>query len=134
MHSMAMLWNGGAGVCRGLCRYLSLFRMCTSVRGKWLRGLATNHRGHSREHGPTDDARACQRISSDLGGALHGQAVLSMAKLWKGGAAEKMSIVQSDVQPAASLELSGSDLGGRRAPGRRLRSAFQANQLDAYFG
>ena len=88
MHSMAMLWNGGAGVCRGLCRYLSLFRMCTSVRGKWLRGLATNHRGHSREHGPTDDARACQRISSDLGGA----------RLTEAG------------------------------------SAFQANQLDAYFG
>ena len=47
MHSMAMLWNGVAGVCRRLCRYLSLFRMSTSVHGKRLRGLATDHRPDS---------------------------------------------------------------------------------------
>ena len=44
---MAMLWNGVAGVCRRLCRYLSLFRMSTSVHGKRLRGLATDHRPDS---------------------------------------------------------------------------------------
>ena len=42
-----MLWNGVAGVCRRLCRYLSLFRMSTSVHGKRLRGLATDHRPDS---------------------------------------------------------------------------------------
>ena len=42
-----MLWNGVAGVCRRLCRYLSLFRMSTSVHGKRLCGLATDHRPDS---------------------------------------------------------------------------------------
>ena len=44
---MAMLWNGGAGIGRRLCRYLSLFRMSTSVHGKRLCGLATDHRPDS---------------------------------------------------------------------------------------
>ena len=39
MHCMAMLWNGGAAVCRRLCRHLSLFRMSTSVRDDRLHGV-----------------------------------------------------------------------------------------------
>ena len=39
---------------------VSLIRMSTSVHGGRLHGLATDHRGLSREHGP-DGAKACRR-------------------------------------------------------------------------
>ena len=58
--SMAKLWKGGAAAAAALCRHLSLFGMCTVVRGDRLRGLVTDHRGLSREHGQ-DDAKACRR-------------------------------------------------------------------------
>ena len=58
--SMAKLWKGGAAAAAALCRHLSLFGMCTVVRGDRLHGLVTDHRGLSREHGQ-DDAKACRR-------------------------------------------------------------------------
>ena len=57
--SMAKLWKGGAAAAAALCRHLSLFGMCTVVRGDRLHGLVTDHRGLSREHGQ-DDAKACR--------------------------------------------------------------------------
>ena len=41
MHSMAMLWDGGAAGCCGLYRHLSLVEMCTSVLGDKLRAFAS---------------------------------------------------------------------------------------------
>ena len=58
--SMAKLWKGGAAAAAALCRHLSLFGMCTVVRGDRLHGLVTDHRGLSWEHGK-DDAKACRR-------------------------------------------------------------------------
>ena len=58
--SMAKLWKGGAAAAAALCRHLSLFGMCTVVRGDRLHGLVTDHRGLSREHGQ-DVAKACRR-------------------------------------------------------------------------
>ena len=52
MHSMAMLWDGGAAGCRGLYRHLSLVGMCTSVLGDKLRAFATVPQRLSREYGP----------------------------------------------------------------------------------
>ena len=52
VHSMAMLWDGGAAGCCGLYRHLSLVGMCTSVLGDKLRAFATAPRRLSREYGP----------------------------------------------------------------------------------
>ena len=45
-----LLWNGGAGVCRGLCRYRSLFWVRTAVHGGRLYRLATGQRGVPTGH------------------------------------------------------------------------------------
>ena len=52
MLSMAMLWDGVAAGCRGLCRHLSLIGVCTSILGNRLRTLATAPRRPSREYDP----------------------------------------------------------------------------------
>ena len=50
--SMAKLWKGGAATAVALCRHLSPFGMCTSVRNDRLGSLPTRDRKLSREHGP----------------------------------------------------------------------------------
>ena len=50
--SMAKLWKGGAAAAAALCRHLSLFGMCTSVRDDRLGSLPTRDRKLSREQGP----------------------------------------------------------------------------------
>ena len=50
--SMAKLWKGVAAAAAALCRHLSLFGMCTSVRDDRLGSLPTRDRKLSREQGP----------------------------------------------------------------------------------
>ena len=73
--SMAKLWKGGAA--EALCRLLSLFGMCTSVRNNWLGSLMTRNRKLSHEHGPATSATSHRRrrriVQSDVQSASNWQ-------------------------------------------------------------
>ena len=70
--------EGGAGVCRGSCRYLSLFRMSTSVQDGRLHGLATDHRVVSA----ASMARTAQGLAVAVSGAARSQSKCAADSPW----------------------------------------------------